>query len=190
MQVGAGYGREVRRGFRFPHHLAARTHFDEAHALGSAQRVVIFALESVLAHEATQTDRGEPACRALGFGDFPDVADEVRHDPGIRIMALGLGLNEQSGNRDASLLERGDDAERRVPKYEGRLIGRTPRALQDLLDFGAVDVRDRRDARQREAQVRFGARQQRHCVSRDVLGHHVTVAIVDDAAGRGQRNRP
>ncbi len=142
MQVGAGYGRKVRRGFRFAHHLSPRAHFDEAHALGSAQRVVVFALEPVLAHETAQTDHGEPARGALGFRDFADVADEVCHDSRVRIVALGLRLNEQTRNRDAALLERGDDAERRIAEDESGLIRRLASALQHALDCGAVDVRD------------------------------------------------
>ena len=181
---------EVRRGFRFAHHLSPRAHLDEAHALGSAQRVVVFALEPVLAHKTAETHHRKPVRGALGFRDFADVADEVCYDPRVRIVALGLRLDEQSGNRDAALLERGDDPERCIAEDESGLVRRLAGALQHALDFGAVDVRNGCDARERGAEVRLGTGQQRYRVARDVLGDYVTSAVVDDASWRGERNRP
>src|SRR6185295_12404628 len=126
------------------------------HALRSAQRVVVFALESVLPDQTAEPDRGKSVRLALDLRDFADIADEMGDDRGIRIAPLGLRLNDQSRDHDAPLLECRDDAEWRIAEYQRGLIRRTPRALHDLRDFGAVDVRDRRDARERGAQTGLG----------------------------------
>ena len=113
----------------------------------------------------------------------------MRDDRGVRVEALGLGLNEQSRNGDASLFQSGHHRERRVTQNQRRLVRRPSRALQRPFNSRAVDVGDRRDARERGAQVRFGSRQQGHCVAGDIFCEHASVAIVNDAAGRRERNR-
>jgi len=84
----------------------------------------------------------------------------MRNDPGIGIVPFGLGLNQQPRDGDAPFLEGRHDFERGVAEHQRRLVGRAPHALQHALDIGTVDVGDRRDARQRRAQVRFGTGQQ------------------------------
>src|SRR5438034_1055621 len=78
----------------------------------------------------------------------------------VGVGSLGLCLNEQAGNGDAAFLERGDDMERRVAEDERGLVRGTPHALERAFDRGAVDVGDRRDARERRSQARLGTRQE------------------------------
>ena len=189
VQIFAGHGIQVRGGFRLPHHLALGADLHEAQAFGASQGIVVLELQAVFAHETAEPHGRKPGRGALRLRDLADVANQVRDDRGVRVEALRLGLDEQARNGDAALFQSGHHRERRVSEHERRLIGCPSRALQYAFNFRAVDVRHRRNARECRAEIRFWSRQQRHRVSRNVFGEHASIAIVDDAAGRGKRNR-
>ena len=189
VQIFAGHGIQVCGRFGVPHHLALGADLHEAEAFGASQGIVVLELQAVFAHQTAEPHGRKPGRGALRLSDLADVADQMRDDRRIGIEALWLGLNEQARNGDAALFEGGHHRERRISENERRLIRCPSRALQHPFNFRAIDVRDRRNARKRRAEVRFRSRQQGHRVARNVLGEHASIAVVDDAAGCRQWNR-
>ena len=144
--------REGRGGTGLAHHASQRTDLHEPHAIRSAQRVVVLALQPILAEQPTESHGREAPLRPLRLGHLPDVAHQMGHQGAVRVMALRLGLNEQARKYQTPLLQRRHDRERRIGEDGDRQVGRAPVAGQHALDADAVELHDGRDAPQRRVQ--------------------------------------
>ena len=131
-----------------------------------AQRIVVLALQAVLAHEAAQPHRREPHLGPLRLGHLADIAHQVRGDAGVGIEPLGLRLDQQARDQQPPLFELRYDIELRVRHDQRGQVGGLAVAGHHARDAGAVELDDRGDARERRAHRRFVAGQQRHGVAR------------------------
>src|SRR6185437_16542308 len=93
------------------HHAPQRVDLHEAYALAASQPRFVLALESVLANLLPRFVALIARHRELGFGHLTHVAHERRDRGAIGIVALGRGLNDQSGEIDTALLEHRHDIE-------------------------------------------------------------------------------
>src|SRR2546422_533792 len=115
MEWSSGHRQQRRRGARLADDVSQRAHLDEAEAVAAPQRVVVLALQAVLADQpGVERARGKAPLAALRLRHLAQVPDQMRDERTVRIEALGLGLDQQPGEHEPPLLEGGDDLERRV----------------------------------------------------------------------------
>ena len=191
----ARLGAQPGRRRRVAHDVSQRAHLHEAHAVGAPQRVVILALEAVPPDLGSGAQSG--ALAQLLLGHLAHVAEQMRGDAAVGIVALGLGLDYETRHEEPALFQLRHYGERRVGHDQRRLVGCATEPRDHALDPRAVQSDERRDALQPGAQARdlrvesrLRAGQQRHGVPGHVVGEHPPVAVGDDPARRGEDDRP
>ena len=183
-------GLQRRGNAAIPHWPSQRVNLDEAHAVLTAETIVVLAFQSVTTDLHAQPRAGKTLRGEFFLRDLRDVPQDVGYAFAVRIAAFGFGLNDQSGDRDPSFLEGRNRLERHISANSHRIIRITPVAAQDDRMIDRIDGHQRADAPERGAEGFRRGGQKCHRVSGHVLGEHRAVAIEDEAPRRRQRECP
>src|SRR2546422_5787116 len=81
MEWSSGHRQQRRRGARLADDVSQRAHLDEAQAVAAPQRVVVLALQAVLADQpGAERARGKAPLAALRLRHLAQVPDQMRDE--------------------------------------------------------------------------------------------------------------